>query len=401
MKGTLASILFAITLCPATFAAQTTMATGNLHRTVAPTHGVYNMTTGFEVSAQNYRSGPATIFDNTGGISYYFSTIGGTEEWIDSMAFANDELSGQEQINGFYFEYCSILFDPVGDAITTEVRFYNDNPGGGEPTGWTDLASGTLQNSNCAYAIAGLPGDTTSIGGGPCWAIAIDLACGFECTVDQELTPGGFTEFNGIGWMYMDALASGLTGPFLGSTITTAGPSTAVPGYGSQDLFELMDLAGAGGSAHQGTFWFGGAAKSQATFNVVMYGDGITDTDVVNSSAPDVGDVLCFEIDGEMRPNATVTWSLTDLGVPFANPTYAMMVDTNLSSLSVGGSTVMALNGLAGPLPMATGVSGTPSLTTTLPASVPATVYTQALGFSGAAGPGTLVEASNALRHNN
>ncbi|MDA0666545.1 MAG: hypothetical protein O3A95_05980 [Planctomycetota bacterium] len=369
---------------------------GNLHRTVAPTHGVYNLTTGFEVSSQSYRSGPETIFDNTDGIAYYFTTVGGTQEWIDSMAFAADEISGEEQINGFDYAYCSLLADAAGNAITTEVRFYNDNPGGMEPTGWTDLGAGTIQNAACAYGLAGLPGDTSG-GGISCWNVAIDLACSFECSVTQELTPGGFTEFNGIGWMYLDAASSGATGPLLGSTITAAGPGTAVTGYGSQDLFELMDLAVVG-AEHQGTFWFGGPAKAQATFDVTMFGDGIANTDVVNATAPLSGDVLCLGVDGPVVPGATVTWSLDAAG---AASRYAMLVSSGPASLAVGGLLNILVNPgslLASPLPMNGAV---PSFSTTLPGNLPPRVYAQAVGFTGAVNPANAIEASNALRHNN
>jgi len=379
---------------------------GNLHQTVAPQHGVYNLTTGFEITNQSYRSGPATIFDNTGGTTYYFSTIGATEEWIDSMAFAADDISGEEQINGFDYEYCSMLADSVGDALTNEVRMYSDNPGFGEPTGWTDLGAGTVQNAACAYGIAGLPGDT-SLAGISCWIVSIDLA-GAECTVAQELTAGGFTEFNGIGWMYLDAASSGLSGPLLGSTWTSAGAGTAVPGYGTNDYFELMDLAVAG-AEHQGTFWFGGGAKVQSTFNCVMYGDGIADTDVVNADAPGAGDVLALGSDVEFRPGNAVTWGLDDAGgtAVFPSAAYAMLVGTAGSSAGYGslagaGTTLLVNPGslLFPPTPFV--MSGAvPAVSTPPLPGLPPTVYGQAFGFNGGIGPGNAAEASNALRHNN
>ncbi|PCJ52696.1 MAG: hypothetical protein COA70_11935 [Planctomycetota bacterium] len=379
---------------------------GNLHRTVAPTHGVYNMTTGFEINAQSYRSGPATIFDNTDGVGYYFSTLSGTEEWIDSCAFIADEISGNEQINGFDFSYCSLLIDPVGDAITVEVRFYDDNPGFMEPTGWTNPIAGTIQNAACAYGIAGLPGATGV--GISCWAIAIDLQCGFECSVPQEITPGGVTEFNGIGWMYMDALVSGNTGPTLGSTIGPGGPGTAIPGYGSRDLFELMDLAFVG-SGWTGTFFFGGAPKTQATFDVVLYGDGILDTDVVNADAPDTGDVLCLGSNIEFRSGNAVTWALDNAGgtAVFPSAAYAMLVGTAGSSAGFGsiagaGTTLLVDPGslLFPPTPFI--MSGAvPSVTTPPLPGLPPTVWAQSMGFNGGIGAGNAAEASNALRHSN
>lgn len=378
------------------------MSAGNLHATVAPTTGVYNMTTGFEVATPSYRSGPATIFDNTGSLTYYFSYVGATQEWVDTMAFAATEISGEEQINGFDYSYCSGVADPAGtqDVVTTEVRFYAESIQGAEPTGWTDLGAGTIQNADCAYAIAVPGGDAT--GALQCWNIAIDLACGFECSLPQEITAGGFTEFNGIGWMYLDAGSSGLSGPFLGSKAGVGGaPFTT--GYGSKDLFELMDLAVVG-AEHQGTFWFGGSTKATATFNVVMYGNGIANTDAVNADAPLAGDVLCFEVDTAVVTGANPTWSLVDQGVAFANPAYAMLVSSGSGSLAVNGlATVLidpsrllnspiAMNGAVPAFTFAGG-AGLPGL--------PPSIYTQALGFSAGVSPANTIEASNALRHNN
>jgi len=375
---------------------------GNLHRTVAPTHGVYNMTTGFEVNAQSYRSGPATIFDNTDGVGYYFSTLSDTEEWIDSCAFVADEISGMEQINGFDFNYCSLLPDAAGTAITTEVRFYDDNPGFMEPTGWTDLGAGTIQNAACAYGIAGLPGDT-SLGGISCWAVSIDLMCGFECSVPQEVTPGGITEFNGIGWMYMDGFGGGNTGPNIGSTILQT-----APGYGINDYFELMDLAVVG-AEFQGTFFFGGVPKLYSTFDCVLYGNGIANTDVVNADAPDTGDVLCLGSDVELIAGNAVTWALDDAGgtAVFPSAAYAMLVGTAGSSAGFGsiagaGTTLLVDPGslLFPPTPFIM-TGAVPSVTTPTLPGLPPTIWAQSLGFNGGVGPGNAAEASNALRSNN
>lgn len=366
------------------------------------------MTTGFELGVTNYRSGPETIFDNSDGYTYYFGDMQHqTEEWIDSFAFAADELSGTEQINGFRYEYCSSLSDPLGNAITTEVRFYEDHPLFAEPTGWTDPVAGTIQNSACAYILTGLPGDTTSLGV-ECWAITVDLMCGFECTLPQELTPGGFTEYNGIGWMYMAAGAIGLTGPMLQGTVTAAGPGTAVPGYGTTDLLTLMDLADVG-NEFQGSFWFGGAPKAHAIFTLTLYGDGIPDTDVVNADAPDLDDVLCLGSDTEFRTGNAVTWTLDDQGgtAIFPSSAYAMLVGTHGSSAGFGGlagagTTLLVDPGslLIPPTPLV--MSGVvPAVTTPSLPGLPPTIWAQAFGFNGGIGPGNAAEASNALRHNN
>ena len=378
---------------------------GRLHRAASPTQGTYNLNTGFEQSVFQYRSGPETIFDNTNGTPYYFSTLGNDEEWIDSMAFSADDISGFEQINGFVFDYCSLLPDPIGNAMTTEVRFYADNPGFQEPTGWTDIVQGTVQNSACTYILSGLPGDT-SLSGFSCWAISVDLMCGFECSLPQELTPGGDTEFNGIGWMYKDGMGGGQTGPLLGSWLSPGG-GLPVPGYGSRDIFELMDLAIVG-NEWQGTFFFG-AIKARETFNVVMFGDGIPDTDVINADAPDVNDVLCLGSDVEFRTGNAVTWALDDLGgtAIFPSAAYAMLVGTNGSSAGYGsiagpGTTLLVDPGslVTPPTPLVMG-GIVPAVTTPNLPGLPPTIWAQAMGFNGGLGAGNAAEASNALRHNN
>ncbi|PCJ52694.1 MAG: hypothetical protein COA70_11925 [Planctomycetota bacterium] len=348
------------------------------------------------------RSGPETIFDNTLAVNYYFSVLGNTEEWIDNCAFVADEISGMEQINGFDFYYCSTLPDSTGNAITTEIRFYADNNGFMEPLGWTDPINGTVQNSACTYLLSGLPGDTTSIGGGPCWAIAVDLMHGFECSLPQESIPDGFSDLNGIGWMYKDGFIGLTTGPFLGSNIHSAGT-----GYGAQDWLGLMDLADIG-NEYQGSF-FGQQPKVQATFDLILYGDGIPDTDVVNADAPDVNDVLCLGSDMEFRSGNAVTWALDDLGgtAVFPSSAYAMLVGTNGSSAGFGslagpGTTLLVDPGslLFPPTPLV--MSGAiPAVTTPSLPGLPPTIWAQAMGFNGGVGPGNAAEASNALRHNN
>jgi len=403
MKTFLIATLTCAALASPTLTAQVQKAQGTLHRTTAPIAGTYSMTTGFELGAPKYRSGPATIFDNTDGIGYYFSTLSDTEEWIDTVAFTATELNGMEQINGFEFNYCTLL--PGPGTIYSEVRFYNDCITGAGPTGWA--FGGTIQNAACAYGLAGLPG-----GGGPfgisCFNINIDLMCGFECSVPQEQTPGGTTDFIGVGWMYFDGVGGGNAGPALGSTWTSAGPGTAVPGYGTQDIFELMDLAVVG-AEWQGSFFFGGGAKAQANFDLVLYGDGIRDTDVVNEGVPDINDVLCLGSDMEFRSGNAVTWALDDLGgtAVFPSATYAMLVGTNGSSAGYGstagpGTTLLVDPGSLVTPPTPLVMSGiVPSVTTPTLPGLPPTIWAQAMGFNGGVGQGNAAEASNALRHNN
>ncbi|PCJ52693.1 MAG: hypothetical protein COA70_11920 [Planctomycetota bacterium] len=334
------------------------------------------MTEGFQLSTSSARSGPETIFDSGGGS--YFSTLTGTEEWVDEGAFARRGILPSEQINGFDYSYCSTLPDPVGDAITTEVRFYNDTIIGSGPSSYP--------TAECAYGIAGLPGDT-SLGGISCWAIGINLEGGFECTLPQEATPGGgTTTFFGMGWMYLDAFGGGQTGPFVGGT-----------GYGSQDSLELFDNTG------HATFNFGG--NPLANISVVLYGNGILDTSVVNADAPDIGDILALSSDVEFRTGAQVTWSLRDPAT--AGITYAMLVGTAGSSAGFGGLAGLGTNLLIDPgailsPPTPLVMSGTPPSFTSPPLPpLPPVVMAQAFGFSGGIGVGNATQASNALVHNN
>lgn len=383
--------------------AQTQQMAGRTHQSVAPTHGTYNMTTGFEVSTQAYRTGPEVIFDNTAGAEYYFSTLVDTEEWIDEMAFVARDVDGDEQINGIDWEYCSLLADGAGTAITTELRFYNDTILGAGPTGWLDLGAGTNQNAQCGYLIAGLPGDTSGTGIS-CWIVAVDLeGGGLECSLPQELTPGGFTEFNGIGWMYRDAQASGSTGPVLDSLV-----GTSTVGYGAQDYFELFDISLGLGAEYVGAFWFGGGAKLQGSFQTVLYGNGLLDTDVVNADAPlALDNTLTLRSDNTPTSGVSTTWSCDEAAT--AGLGYNLIGSFGSSSAGFGtllGPDVTLLvnpGALVGPLApaaMSTG-GGTASFTTPLmPAAVDTlTLNLQAFGMSG--GPGTATEASNALRHSN
>jgi len=118
--------------------AQVQQSAGSINTKVAPNKGAYNMETGFELAApQTYRLGPETIFDNTQGATYYFTTMLSTEEFVDEMAFPADDIDGDEQIDGVVWEYCSTTPDAgTNDVVDVELRFYNDTVlGAGRPVG--------------------------------------------------------------------------------------------------------------------------------------------------------------------------------------------------------------------------------------------------------------------------
>ncbi|MFK5957046.1 MAG: hypothetical protein QM477_11445 [Planctomycetota bacterium] len=366
-------------LCASPLTAQTQLSTGTLNPTTSVQHGTYSMKDGFELTTTSYRSGPETIFNNPGPSSY-FVTMPAGEEWVDEGAFPQRGLDATEQVNGFDFSYCSLLADPVGNAVTVTVNLYMDTVQGVGPSTWP--------TAECSYQLAGLPGDT-SLGGISCWAVAIDLEGGFECTLPQEAIPGGNSTFFGIGWQYSDAGASGLSGPFLSGM-----------GYGSQDYIEVFDAGG-----YVGNFGFGGGPNAQANFPVVLYGNGILDTSVVNAEVPDSGDILVLSSDQEFRTGTQVTWSLRGAATP--GVAYAMVVGSDGSSAGFGalaglGTTLLVNPGsiLTPPTPL--GMSGiNPSVQTPALPGLPPTIYAQAFGFSGGVGIGNATEASNALRHLN
>lgn len=370
---------------------------GTQERVTPPQRGTYDLTTGFQPGAPTARSGPETIFDNSAGTEYYWSMFSHAEEYIDEIAFVARDLDGDEQINGLRWEYCTFSSAPVD----LELRFYTDTVFGAGPSSWF-VGPGTNQNAACAYGLSGLPPDSNPADSIPtCWQVDLDLECGFECSLPQELTPGGMTEFLGVGWMY----DGGQSGPVLDSTWGPGGPGTAVPGYGSQDYFELFDLALGLGQEYVGTFNFGGGSKIQASFQLTLYGNGILDTDVVNASAPDIGDLHCLKTDTELRPGASVTWSLVDPGTP--GLTYALIVGTQGDPLGYGpiaGPTVSLLIdpafALMPPTPLL--MPGTTPMYTSPPLpGLPPSLYVQAFGFSGGVARGNVVESSNALRHRN
>lgn len=370
----------AVLTTPATVFGQSQAPTrGKIQKASTPTPISYSLQEGVYSSPQSgNRFGPETIFDNTDGLSYYYLNHNVGEEWIDECAFSASDLDGLEQINGFTFEYCTAT------SINTdaEVRFYTDTVFGIGPTSWP-LAQ-------CAYGLAGLPG---TAGGLPaCWAVTINLEGGFECTVPQESVPGGFTDFVGVGYMLLQADA----GLILDSLVAPGG-GPAVPGYGSQDYFEVFDAWG-----HVQTISTG-LANAQASFNLVLYGDGILDTKVVNPDTPLPGDSLYLKSDSEFRNGSQVTFTLNNTGAG----TFGLVFATNLAATpSVIGSNVTLLLDASSILspPGLVMMSGGPSATYTTPPlpGLPPTVYVQAFEFSAPPfSPASVIAGSNALKMDN
>jgi len=349
-------------------------------------HGSYNPRTGFEQNNTAYRSGPETLFNNREGITYYYIVSYHDEEYVDEGAFPQRGVNQTEQVNGLIWDYCSGLSDPVGDALTVEFRLYQDTVPFFGPTGWT--ASTFDHGSICAHSLVGLPGDTL-LTGLTCWIITLDLANGFECTLPQELTPGGMEAF---GWsaMYLDPTDT--SGPLLDSRV-----GALHNGYGNIDLIEIFNLSRPAGSEYQGTWW-GGGPKTLANFNFTLFGN-VNDTEAYYSAAPLPNDLLEWQASAEVRGGAAASWSVTN---PDGLSNYSMLVSSAAadSPLLAGGTASLLVHPgrlLTTPIPMGT----TGSFGASLPVNLPASLYTQAVQHTGALAPPNTTAASNGLKHSN
>lgn len=344
-----------------------------------PTPVTYDLRMGVvEQAPTQARYGPETIFDNTDGNGYYFVPLVFGEEWIDECAFAADDLDGLEQIDGFSFQYCTTL----APTVDLDFGIYTDTVIGSGPSSWPV--------PQCAYALVSLPG--TFAGLPACWEVTIDLEGGFECTVPQESVPGGLTDFVGIGY----EVTGGDIGVIPDSIIGPGG--AAVPGYGSQDSFEVFDSSG-----HLGTFNFGGAPSAQGSFNLKLYGDGIVDTKVVNHDAPDVGDTLRLKSDVEFRPGSQVTYTLDNASAGIFGIVFATALDPLQPSIAPGVTLLLDAGAVIVP-PSPAAMSGGPNATFMTPVlpGLPSTVYAQAFEFSSLPMiPANIIAGSNALKHDN
>lgn len=266
-----------------------------LHRVSDSTRFQYSLTEGVSFTAPSTaRLGPETIFDNTDGYEYYFTYFSPQDEPIDEFAFPARNLDGLQQVNGFTFEYCVAL--PTITSVDVEVRLYRDTVHGSGPSTWSS-------GPNCLYGLVGLPGQ---VGSTSCWEATVDLSGGFECSLPEETVPGGFTDYLGIGYLYL----TDQVGPVLDSTFSSGGFHTAVPGYGSENYFEIFNASLP--NPHVGTFFWSGP-KFQSSFQLRLYGDGIPDTKVVNHDNPDVNEPCASAL---ISSFAVATKSLTPSTIP-------------------------------------------------------------------------------------
>jgi len=374
----------AIAALAAGASAQSQLPAGNLHTSVAPSTGIYKMDTGFEATSVAYRSGPETIFNNRDGMIYYYTTVFPTDEWADGGSFPAQGVSGTEQVNGMTFSYCSGMADPGTGVLDTEMRFYaeNDSANYGGIVGWVDA---NTRNEACAFGLGGLPGDQGG-GGLGCWAITLDLAGGFECTLPQE-SAAGLAETWGWSVTYLDALGS--SGPMLDSI--TGG---AIGGYGCFDHFQWYDMTQPLGTENLGAYWFGGGAKVQGSWDLSLEGN-VNDSSSYTSANPGANDSVGFTCTSEIRAGQAAGWAVTN---PDGTSSYGMLVSTGSADLPIiaGGSATLLINHQSMPAgPFAMGTAG--SMGANLPSNIPSNIYTQAVQHTGALTPGNCTAASNGM----
>jgi len=375
----------AIAALAAGASAQSQLPAGNLHRTVAPSTGIYKMDTGFEATSVAYRSGPETIFNNRDGMTYYYTTSWTTDEYADGGSFAAQGVSGAEQVNGMTFTYCTQMADLSGAGVLdTELRFYesNDSANYGGIVGWVDA---NTRNEACIVGIAGLPGDQAGTGFA-CWIVGLDLAGGYECTLPQE-SAAGLAETWGWSMTYLDP--GNTTGPILDSI--TGG---ATPGYGSFDHFQWYDMTQPLGTENLGAYWFGGGAKLQGSWDLSLEGN-VNDSTSYTSANPGANDTVGFTCTSEIRPGQAAGWAVTNAD---GTSSYGMLASTGSNDLPIiaGGSASLLINHQTMPAgPFSMGTAG--SMGANMPSNIPSNIYTQAVQHTGALTPGNCTAASNGM----
>jgi hypothetical protein len=379
--------IFAVVALAANASAQTPQqAATNLQPAASPTHINYTIGEGYDIVSQAQRSGPETIFNNRGGLAYYYTNVASTDEFVDEGSFPFTGVNHTEQANGMSFDYCSSVPDPAGtmDVVDCEIRLYSETIGFVGVTGWVDANN---RNEACGYLVPGLPGGDFS-GALQCWSVSLNLAGGFECTLPQEQSVGSMDNF---GWsnMYSDALNLGATGPRLGTT----------SGYGVQDYFEYYDMSQPLGAEYLGTYWFGGGPHAQANFVMALEGNP-TDTVAYYSANPGTADLIDLQADVEVRPGQAAGWTITN---PTAGQSYALIASTGTADLAalVGGNAHLLVDWMGAPLLPAPFVMAGGSYAQNLPAALPPTINVQAAEYAGALTPGNISAMSNGLAHSN
>lgn len=272
-------------------------------------YGTYNFEDGFAKSNGGARaSGPDTLFDTTTCSVYYYGYIGAGfpfygHEWLDEAELADRGNYGEEQLNGFAWQYCEGSNLGYFDAV---VCLYNDTAAFAGPSIWIN---GSPIFPVCSYLVTSLPD-------GGCWQITLDLSCGFECVLPQASNPNSGSQGT-IGWSVTPRTMADFFGPILNKQ--------ACAGPGTQDLFEWRDHTGSfTGFAyyHAGTFWFGGGGHARGDFLVQMVG---APEDVQGVYGTNSLDVLCLQSGTNPEPGGSL--GMTVDGADAVAKSYVLLVN--------------------------------------------------------------------------
>jgi hypothetical protein len=355
----------------------------------SPTPLSFKFGEGYERVTSSTRSGPVTIFNNRAARLYYYMPVSNTDEFVDEGSFHFQGVNGSEQINGLVFDYCSSLPDPIGTAITVELRFYEEVVAFQGVTGWMDANN---RNEKCGYSLTGLPGNTAG-GFSECWTVSLDLTGGYECTLPQEQTSGSGDTF---GWsaIYMDALNSADTGP---GSVTIYGPG--YPAYGIENWVEYYQLTQPLGSEYLGTWWFGFHPRGTYSWWLALQATP-TDTAAYYSANSGTVDTVDLQADVEVRPGQAAGWTVNN---PYPGSNYALIASAGAADVPglAGGNAHLLVNWLGNPLLPAPLVMTNASYSQALPAVLPPNLHVQAAEYTGVLTPSNITAMSNGLRHAN
>ncbi|MCH2112066.1 MAG: hypothetical protein MK213_04345 [Planctomycetes bacterium] len=311
----------------------------------------------------------------------YFSTVGNSwasqadHLWIDEGYVQDSNSQAIDQVNGFDFAYCSTDLDTTGNSGSVLINFYDDYVPCTAPPAAT-----------CAITVGGLP--LSSSGNAVCYAVAVDLEGGFECSTDASAmfrTHDAAGAMRYFGWAFgPNPGQAGMndTGPIL--DLPCAQPIiNAGCGSGNENFFFWEDPT----AYWTGCYWFGGVPW--ASFSMKMYG-GSTGTLTYGHTN---NTLTCGTSDYAGGTN--VTWSCS--GHNTGDDLYLAASLSTWSYALPGMELVISYPFQFGPFKMD---SATGQITLPVPSSVPATAYTQAISTSGGSPkPSNVTAMSNGMMH--
>ncbi len=358
--------------------AQQQMPAGSLQKVTNLSYGSYDFNNGFSVNGgANRASGPDVLFSNLACPAYYYGIAGipfFKQEWVDEGGLVIRGNSGEEEVNGMYWEYCNGESLGYFDAI---VSIYSDTAPFVGPSVWVPMVPSF---ASCLYGVLGLP-DTG------CWGITLDLSLGAECVIPQNAAGTYF------GWSVTPYTGAVFHGPILGVQSCT--------GNGTEDLFEMRDWNGAFVGTiytYVGTFWFGGPPKARADFRSEFMG---SPEDVEGKYGSGTLDTLGLQALNNAEPASV--WSLTVSGADLSLNSYMLLISTGAATgvpMANGFGTwtrqITLTPVVASPFSAAGPTIG---LGLSIPAGAPANALAtaQVVELTGPAGPASVSQAANGL----